>query len=135
LEKPRNCMAWDLDCMVDVLMGFHLTTFSKSNTEFKFRSHPIQFLGFSNHEKGTPRQEISKWSTVCSMFLRSGWSIVRSALLAKGGTSEKKPSLHLHKFWLRVIRWVHELCKQPSHTGHRRGVNGEKVIWLVGVLT
>jgi hypothetical protein len=50
------------------------------------RSHPMWFLGFSNHEKGAPRQEISKWSTVCSMFLRSGRSVVRSASLAKGGT-------------------------------------------------
>jgi hypothetical protein len=24
------------------------------------RSHPMRFLGFSNHEKETPRQEISK---------------------------------------------------------------------------
>jgi hypothetical protein len=24
------------------------------------RSHPLRFLGFSNHEKGAPRQEISK---------------------------------------------------------------------------
>jgi hypothetical protein len=24
------------------------------------RSHHMQFLGFSNHEKGAPRQEISK---------------------------------------------------------------------------
>jgi hypothetical protein len=24
------------------------------------RSHPMQFLGFSIHEKGAPRQEISK---------------------------------------------------------------------------
>jgi hypothetical protein len=31
------------------------------------------------------------------MFLRSGWSIVRSALLAKGGTSKKILSPHLHK--------------------------------------
>jgi hypothetical protein len=31
------------------------------------------------------------------MFSRSGWSIVRSAQLAKGGTSKKKPSMHLHK--------------------------------------
>jgi hypothetical protein len=32
------------------------------------RSRPMRFLGFSNHEMGTPRQEISKWSTVCSTF-------------------------------------------------------------------
>jgi hypothetical protein len=34
---------------------------------------------------------------IYSMFSRSGLSIVRSALLAKGGTSKKRPSLHFHK--------------------------------------
>jgi hypothetical protein len=34
LEKPRNRMERDLDCMADVLMGFHRSTFSKPNTEF-----------------------------------------------------------------------------------------------------
>jgi hypothetical protein len=29
------------------------------------RSCFVQFLGFSNHEKGAPRQEISKWSAAC----------------------------------------------------------------------
>jgi hypothetical protein len=29
--------------------------------------------------------------------LRSGWSVVRSVLLAKGGTLKKRSSLHLHK--------------------------------------
>jgi hypothetical protein len=61
------------------------------------RSRPMLFLGFSSHEKGAPRQEISKWSTVCSTFSRSGWSVVRSASLSKGGTSKKRPSPHLHK--------------------------------------
>jgi hypothetical protein len=61
------------------------------------RSRPMRFLCFSNHEKGASRQEISKWSTVCSTFSRSGWSVVRSASLAKGGTSKKRPSPHLHK--------------------------------------
>jgi hypothetical protein len=62
----------------------------------QFRSRPMLFLGFSNHEKRAPRQEILKWSTVCSTFTRSGWSVVRSASLAKGGTSKKRPSPHLH---------------------------------------
>jgi hypothetical protein len=35
--------------------------------------------------------------TVCSMFLISGWSIVRSTQLAKEGSSRKRLSLHLHK--------------------------------------
>jgi hypothetical protein len=34
LEKPRNLMGRDLDCMADVLMGFHRSTSSKPNTEF-----------------------------------------------------------------------------------------------------
>jgi hypothetical protein len=32
---------------------------------------------------------------------RSGWSVVRSASLAKGGTSKKRPSQHLHKVPIR----------------------------------
>jgi hypothetical protein len=32
LEKPRNRMGRDLNCMADVLMGFHRSTFSKPNT-------------------------------------------------------------------------------------------------------
>jgi hypothetical protein len=61
------------------------------------RSRPMRFLGFSNHEKGARKQEISKWSTVCSTFSRSGWSVVRNTSLAKGGTSEKRPLSHLYK--------------------------------------
>jgi hypothetical protein len=36
-------------------------------------------------------------STVCSTFSKIGWSVVRSASLAKGGTSKNRPSPHLHK--------------------------------------
>jgi hypothetical protein len=67
------------------------------------RSRVMRLLGFSNHENGAPRQEISEWSTVCSTFSIRGWSVVRSASLAKGGTSKKKkrPSPHLHKVPIR----------------------------------
>jgi hypothetical protein len=57
----------------------------------------MRFLGFSNQEKGAQRQKLPKWSTVCSTFARSGWSVVRSASLGKGVTSEKRLSPHLHK--------------------------------------
>jgi hypothetical protein len=59
-------------------------------------SRTLRFLGFSNHEKEAPRQEISKWWTVRSTFSKYGWSVVRSASLAKGGTSKKRPSRHIH---------------------------------------
>jgi hypothetical protein len=68
-----------------------------STSAIQSRSRPMRFLGLSNHEKWAPRKEISKWSTVCSKFSRSGWSVVRSAPLAKEGTSKKRPSPHLHK--------------------------------------
>jgi hypothetical protein len=46
--------------------------FFQAEHRIQFRSRPMRFLGFSNHEKGAPMQEISKWSTVCSTFSRSG---------------------------------------------------------------
>jgi hypothetical protein len=33
-KKPRNLKGRDLDCMADVLIGFHRSAFSKQNTEF-----------------------------------------------------------------------------------------------------
>jgi hypothetical protein len=63
--------------------GVSLIHFSQAKYRIQFRPHPMQFLGFSNHEKGTLRQEILKWSMVCSTFSRSGWSVERSSLLAE----------------------------------------------------
>jgi hypothetical protein len=42
-EKPRNRMGRDLDCVADVLMGFHRSTFSKPNTEFDSDLAPCDF--------------------------------------------------------------------------------------------
>jgi hypothetical protein len=119
LELPfHTCkspeIAWgEMDCMVDVLMGFHQSTFSKPN-RIQFRSCPMWFLGFSNHEKGAPRQEILKWSTVCSTFSRSGWSIVRSAS-PKEALRKRNHHHTSTKFWLKVISWLHELCQRPLY--------------------
>jgi hypothetical protein len=46
LEKPRNHMGQDLDCMEDVLMGFHRSTFSKTITEFNSDLAPCYFWAF-----------------------------------------------------------------------------------------
>jgi hypothetical protein len=79
----------------------------------QFRSRPMWFLCFSNLEIGALRQ-ISKWSTVCSTFSRSGWSVVRSLLVATRSTSKRDRHRTSTKFRLGVIRWVYELCKRPS---------------------
>jgi hypothetical protein len=60
--------------------------FFQAEQRIQFISRPMRFLGFSNREEVAPKQEISKWSTVCSTFSRRGWSVARSASLAKGGT-------------------------------------------------
>jgi hypothetical protein len=93
--------------------GVPLIHFSQAEHRIKFRSHSMWFLGFSNHEKGAPRQDILKWTMVCSMFSRSGWSVVRNALLSKGGTSKKRPSTHLHKIptWSnKVSPWTLQMA-------------------------
>jgi hypothetical protein len=46
LEKPRNLVGRDLDCMVDVPMGFHQSTFPKPNTEFNSDLAPCDFWAF-----------------------------------------------------------------------------------------
>jgi hypothetical protein len=69
---------------------------------------PCDFWAFPTTKRelrGKKPVPLSSWSlrqTVCSTFSRSGWSVVRSESLAKGGTSKKRPSPHLHKFPSRI---------------------------------
>jgi hypothetical protein len=46
LEKPIYGKQRDLDCMEDVLMGFHRSTFSKPKTEFNSDLAPCGFWTF-----------------------------------------------------------------------------------------
>jgi hypothetical protein len=46
LEKLRNCVGQDLDCMVDVLMEFHQSTFSRLIMEFNSDLTPCNFWAF-----------------------------------------------------------------------------------------
>jgi hypothetical protein len=41
----------DLDCMADILMGFHRSTFSKPNTEFNSDLAPCDLWAFSTMER------------------------------------------------------------------------------------
>jgi hypothetical protein len=63
--------------------------FFQAEHRFQLRSRPMRFLGFSNHEREL-RGEKFRSDQVCSMFSRSGWSVVRSASLVKGGSSKKE---------------------------------------------
>jgi hypothetical protein len=46
LETPRNLMGRDLNCMANVLMGFHRSSFSKPNTEFNSDLDLCDFWAF-----------------------------------------------------------------------------------------
>jgi hypothetical protein len=46
LERSRNHMGRDLDCMADVQTGFHQSTFPKPNREFNPDLAPCDFWAF-----------------------------------------------------------------------------------------
>jgi hypothetical protein len=53
-KSPEITWGRDLDCMADVIMGFHRST-CLSLSAIQSTSRPMRFLGFSNHEKGASR--------------------------------------------------------------------------------
>jgi hypothetical protein len=56
LEKPRNHMGARYGLYGRYSNEVPLIHFIQAEHRIQFRSHPMQFLGFSNHEKGAPRQ-------------------------------------------------------------------------------
>jgi hypothetical protein len=91
LEKPRNRMRRDLDCMADVLMGFHRSTFSKPNTEFNAISGLLQPRKGSCEARKIEvinglQNVFEKWVERCKKYIA-----------CQGSTSKKRPAPHLHK--------------------------------------
>jgi hypothetical protein len=70
--------------------GIPLIHFCQTEHGIQFLSHPMWLLGFFNHEKGALRQEISKWSMVCSIFLRSRWNVVKKCIAFQGRYFKKE---------------------------------------------
>jgi hypothetical protein len=79
LEKPRNRMGRDLDCMADVLMGFHRSTFTKPNTEFNSDLAPCDFWAFPTKKRELQRKKFEvinclqhvfeKWMERCEKYI------------------------------------------------------------------
>jgi hypothetical protein len=90
-------MGRDLDCMADVLIRFHRSTFPKPNTEFNSDLASCDFWAFPTMKRELRGKKFRSSQRSATCFLRSSWSVVRSASLAKGGTSKKRPSPHLHE--------------------------------------
>jgi hypothetical protein len=98
LEMPRNRMGRDLDCMADVLMGFHRSTFSKPNKEFNSDLAPCNFWAFRTmkmelapwQENNGLQKVFEKWVERCKKCIACQW-----------GISKKRPSPHLYKVQTR----------------------------------
>jgi hypothetical protein len=103
---------------------------SQAEHRIQFRSRPMRSLGFSNHEKGAPTKEISKWSTVCSKFSRRGWSVVRSASLTNGGIWKRDRHRTSTKFRLGAIMWVYKLSKRPSYYSQDNLLTCNARVWI-----
>jgi hypothetical protein len=71
--------------------GVPLISVSASIATFQSRNADALLSLLLHPKKGS-------FKTTVTPFSRSEWSVVRSASLAKGGTSKNRPSLHLHKF-------------------------------------
>jgi hypothetical protein len=63
---------------------------SASIATFQSRNADAPLRLFRHPKKGS-------FKTIVIPLSRCGWSVVRSTSLAKGGTSKKRPSPHLHK--------------------------------------
>jgi hypothetical protein len=68
---------------------------SSSIATFQSRNADTPLKLLRHHKKGS-------FKTIVTLFSRSGWSVVSSASLAKGGTSKNRPSPHLHEVSTRI---------------------------------
>jgi hypothetical protein len=104
LEKPRNRRGRDLNWILCSAWKKWISGTPLEHPPYSPDVAPCDLWAFTTMKmelrgKKTP-VPLSSWSlrlTVRSTFSRSGWSVVRSASLAKGGTWKRRASPHLHK--------------------------------------
>jgi hypothetical protein len=90
LEKLRNRMGARSDLYGGCSNGVPPISVSASTATFQSRNADAALRLLRHPEKGSLKATVTQFS-------RSGWSVARSASLAKGCTSKKRPSPHLHE--------------------------------------
>jgi hypothetical protein len=88
LKKPRNRPGGDLNWILCSAWKKWIGGISSEHPPYSPDLASMKFLRFSNREKRVPRQEISKWSTVCSTFWRSGFKKETVTALPHSSDSE-----------------------------------------------
>jgi hypothetical protein len=77
--------------------GVQQIHFFQAEHGIQFRSRPMRFLGLSNNEKGSSEARNFEVINGLQHVFEEWVERCKSASLAKGGTSKKRPSPHLHK--------------------------------------
>jgi hypothetical protein len=114
LEKPRNRMGWDLDCMTNVLMGLRRSPISKPHTEFNSDLAPCDFWIFQTIKRELGKKFRSdQWSA--ARFLEMGGALKEVHRLPREVLRKRDRHRTSTKLRLGIIRWVHELFKRPSY--------------------
>jgi hypothetical protein len=75
LEKPRNRMERDLNCIADVLMGFHRSTFSTPNTEFNSDLVPCDVWAFSTMKRELRGKKFQRVQRSAARFREVGGAL------------------------------------------------------------
>jgi hypothetical protein len=104
LEKPRNRMGARSGLYGGCSKWGSTDPIFPSQTQNSIQTSPHEISGLFKPRKGSPEARNFEMINGLSTFFRSGWSVVRTASLAKGGTSKKRQSLHLHKVPTRSNR-------------------------------
>jgi hypothetical protein len=113
LEKPRNSMVRDLDCIADVLMGFHRSTPSKPNTEFNSGLAPSDLWAFPTMNKELQGKKLRSDQRSAARFREVGGALYEVYRLPREVLRKRDRHRTSTKFRLGVIMWVHELFKRP----------------------
>jgi hypothetical protein len=120
LEKPRNRMGRDLDCMADVLIGFHRSIFSKPNTEFNSDLAPCDFWVFATMKRELRGKKFRSDQRSAARFRGVGEALYELQRLPREILWKRDRHRASTKFRLGVKRWVHELHKRSSLMSRRR---------------
>jgi hypothetical protein len=89
---------WKSDGVPPISISASVATFQSRNADAQLRLLRLP-------KKGS-------FKTTVTPFSRSGWSVVRNASLAKGGTSKERPSPNLHK----VPTWSNKASPRTFQT-------------------
>jgi hypothetical protein len=83
LEKPRNRMGRDIEYMADVLMGFHLSTFSKLNTKFNSDLTPRDYWAFPTMKSELRGKKLRSDQRSAAHFREVGGALQEVSLLPR----------------------------------------------------